>query len=116
MDASDVPANAMAAHSSSVIRLSDPDLERSLAAAMLTLRVLSRVRVVWRNTCLHRSVAQSLVLRKCGRTAVLRIGVRVREGGGPVTDVQAHAWVSYDGPGLVEPPHSGFRELRASRR
>jgi hypothetical protein len=42
----------------------------------------------WRNTCLYRSVAECLVLRRYGVPAVLRIGVRNETG-----DIEAHAWV-----------------------
>jgi len=42
----------------------------------------------WRNTCLYRSVAECLVLRRYGVPAVLRIGVKNDTG-----DIEAHAWV-----------------------
>lgn len=48
----------------------------------------------WRDTCLYRSVAECLVLRRHGVPAVLRIGVREassREG------IEAHAWVERPG-------------------
>jgi hypothetical protein len=58
-------------------------------SALRLLRVLSRLPgSPWRNTCLYRSVAECLVLRRYGVPAVVRIGVR-NEGAG----VEAHAWV-----------------------
>ena len=42
----------------------------------------------WRNTCLYRSVAECLVLRRYGVPATLRIGVKNGSG-----DIEAHAWV-----------------------
>jgi hypothetical protein len=58
-------------------------------AAMLLLKALARLPgSPWRNTCLYRSVAECLVLRRYGVPAMLRIGVK--NGGG---DIEAHAWV-----------------------
>ena len=58
-------------------------------AAMLLLKVLARLPgSPWRNTCLYRSVAECLVLRRYGVPAMLRIGVKHGEG-----DIEAHAWV-----------------------
>jgi len=58
-------------------------------AAMLLLRALARLPgSTWRNTCLYRSVAECLVLRRYGVPAVLRIGVKNGSG-----DIEAHAWV-----------------------
>jgi len=58
-------------------------------SAMLLLRVLARLPGSrWRNTCLYRSVAECLVLRRYGVPATLRIGVRNGTG-----DIEAHAWV-----------------------
>jgi len=42
----------------------------------------------WRNTCLYRSVAECLVLRRYGIPAIVKIGVKGAEG-----DIEAHAWV-----------------------
>lgn len=50
----------------------------------------------WRNTCLYRSAAETLVLRRYGVPAVLCIGVKSEDGG-----IVAHAWVrrtDRDGP------------------
>lgn len=58
-------------------------------AAMLLLRGLARLPgSPWRNTCLYRSVAECLVLRRYGVPATLRIGVKNGDG-----DIEAHAWV-----------------------
>ncbi|HEV7590073.1 MAG TPA: lasso peptide biosynthesis B2 protein [Longimicrobium sp.] len=58
-------------------------------AALLLLRALARLpRSPWRNTCLYRSVAETLVLRRYGVPAILRIGVKNGAG-----DIEAHAWV-----------------------
>jgi hypothetical protein len=58
-------------------------------AAMLLLRALARLPGArWRNTCLYRSVAECLVLRRYGVPAILKIGVRNGAG-----DIEAHAWV-----------------------
>ena len=43
----------------------------------------------WRNTCLYRSAAECMVLRRYGIPAVLKIGVRSEDGG----EIAAHAWV-----------------------
>lgn len=66
-----------------------PVPRRATGAALLLLRVLARVPGGrWRNTCLFRSVAECLVLRRYGVPAVVKIGVRSGEG-----DIEAHAWV-----------------------
>ena len=58
-------------------------------AAMLLLKALARLPgSPWRNTCLYRSVAECLVLRRYGVPAMLRIGVKNGDG-----DIEAHAWV-----------------------
>jgi hypothetical protein len=58
-------------------------------SAMLTLRALARLPgSPWRNTCLYRSVAECLVLRRYGVPATLKIGVKNGSG-----DIEAHAWV-----------------------
>lgn len=67
-------------------------------SAMLLLRALARLpRSPWRNTCLYRSVAECLVLRRYGVPATLMIGVKNGTG-----DIQAHAWVvRADRPGAA---------------
>lgn len=56
----------------------------------------------WRNTCLYRSVAECLALRRYGVPAVVRIGVRAGDRPGD-TPILAHAWVVTD-PGAEPPP------------
>ncbi len=69
-------------------------------AARATLRLLARLpRSPWRNTCLYRSVAECLALRRYGVPARLRIGVAAGAPG-TVVDVAAHAWVEVDGVAL----------------
>jgi hypothetical protein len=61
-------------------------------SAFLLLRMLGRVPgSPWRSTCLYRSIAECLVLRRHGVPAVLRIGVRNE--GPPANAIVAHAWV-----------------------
>lgn len=61
----------------------------AVRAALTGVRWLARVpRSPWRNTCLYRSVAECLVLRRYAVGAVVRIGVRSDEG-----EIGAHAWV-----------------------
>ena len=69
-------------------------------AANHLLRVLARLPGGrWRNTCLYRSVAECLVLRRYGVPAVVKIGVRTQTG-----DIEAHAWVvRADRPDAAEP-------------
>lgn len=74
------------------IRASDADPRSARRAARHTLRLLARLPLSpWRNTCLYRSIAECMILRRAGRSAVLELGVR-REGEGP-EDIAAHAWV-----------------------
>jgi hypothetical protein len=56
----------------------------------------------WRNTCLYRSVAECLALRRYGVPAVVRIGVRTADGPG-TQPILAHAWVVTD-PAAEPPP------------
>lgn len=61
----------------------------AMGVAMLLIKALSRIPgSPWRNTCLYRSVAECLVLRRYGVPATLKIGVRSGSG-----DIEAHAWV-----------------------
>ena len=61
----------------------------AVGAAMLLLKALARLPgSPWRNTCLYRSVAECLVLRRYGVPAVVKIGVRSGD-----ADIEAHAWV-----------------------
>jgi hypothetical protein len=67
--------------------------EGAIRAGRFWLRQLARIPGgVWRNTCLFRSVAECLVLRRRGVDARLRIGVG-READGII----AHAWVQRPG-------------------
>lgn len=62
----------------------------AVGAAMVLLKALARLPgSPWRNTCLYRSVAECLVLRRYGVPATLHIGVR----SGERADIEAHAWV-----------------------
>jgi hypothetical protein len=105
----------------------------ALRVAFSALRVLARLRRLggpWRNTCLYRSVAGCLVLRRHGSVATLRLGARASRaetgasvtGMGSSTDVSAaapghvgvsaHAWVEDAcGRPLVESP-DGHTPLR----
>lgn len=66
----------------------------------------------WRNTCLYRSVAECLALRRYGVPAVVRIGVRA--GRGDETPIVAHAWVVRDPAAEPAPPdHMNPFALRA---
>jgi len=61
----------------------------AVGVAMVLLKALARLPgSPWRNTCLYRSVAECLVLRRYGVPAVLQIGVRSGD-----DDIEAHAWV-----------------------
>ena len=61
-----------------------------VGAALILLKVLGRIPgSPWRNTCLYRSVAECLVLRRYGVSAIVKIGVRT----GDEADIEAHAWV-----------------------
>jgi hypothetical protein len=85
----------------------------TVRVALLAVRVLARVPgLPWRNTCLYRSVAECLALRRYGVPAVVRIGVRAGEGA--ETPVVAHAWVVAD-PSAEPPPPDRMRpfSLRA---
>lgn len=69
----------------------------------------------WRNTCLYRSVAECLALRRYGVPAVVRIGVRAADGPGR-QPILAHAWVVTD-PSAEPPPPDRMQpfDLRAAR-
>lgn len=66
----------------------------AVRAAKATVRVLARVPgLPWKNTCLYRSVAECLALRRYGVPAVVRIGVKHDPDSGQIL---AHAWVVPD--------------------
>lgn len=75
------------------------DAARASRAGVRLLAVLPRS--PWRNTCLYRSVAECLALRRYGVPAVVRIGVR--SGGEGEDPILAHAWVVAD-PAAEPPP------------
>jgi hypothetical protein len=69
-----------------------PGADDAVLASRRALRLLGRIpRSPWRNTCLFRSVAECLVLRRYGVGARLRIGVGREEPG--AEGIVAHAWV-----------------------
>jgi Transglutaminase-like superfamily len=73
-------------------------------AAVLAVRVLAAVPgSPWRYTCLYRSVAECLALRRFGVPAVVRIGVRSATGA-PDSAILAHAWVVMDPDAEPAPP------------
>ncbi len=73
---------------------------RVARGALHRLARLQRLGGPWRDTCLQRSVAACLVLRRHGTQAVLKVGARA------ATDaITAHAWVeAADGRVLAESP------------
>lgn len=74
----------------------------AVGAAVYTVALLGRIPgLPWRNTCLYRSVAECLVLRRYGVPAFVRIGVRTEQG--PEGPVAAHAWVARAGEDGAEP-------------
>jgi hypothetical protein len=65
----------------------------AVSAAVRTVALLSRLpRSPWRNTCLYRSTAECLVLRRYGVPALVRIGAR-RDDAANGGEILAHAWV-----------------------
>lgn len=77
-------------------------------AALSAVRRMHRFLPV-RRTCLTESLAGLGLLRSLGWPARLRIGVR-----GPVTPVEAHAWLEVEGRSL-DPASSGYTELGRPR-
>jgi hypothetical protein len=82
----------------------EPELPRGvIRASRAGIRLLAAVPgSPWRNTCLYRSVAECLALRRYGIPAVVRIGVRAGEGS--ETPIVAHAWVVRDPAAEPAPP------------
>jgi hypothetical protein len=62
----------------------------------------------WRDTCLYRSIAECLVLRRYGVPAFVRIGVRNENP--PHGRIMAHAWVVRAGDDGA-PPEATHNEL-----
>jgi hypothetical protein len=73
-------------------------------------KVLLRLPLIWRRTCLRRSAVLVALLRREGRDANVVIGVRRSEEGA----LEAHAWVHCDGvePFLEDAPTRAFAVLR----
>ncbi|HEX5727383.1 MAG TPA: lasso peptide biosynthesis B2 protein [Longimicrobiaceae bacterium] len=64
----------------------------AVRSALFLVRLLARLPgSPWRDTCLYRSVAECLVLRRYGVPALVRIGVRNESP--PHGPIVAHAWV-----------------------
>jgi hypothetical protein len=71
--------------------------DSGLAVGMsrFTLRLLGRLPFLpWRNTCLYRSVAECLVLRRYGVACRVQLGIE-RDSAAP-DSIKAHAWVERD--------------------
>lgn len=62
-------------------------------------RVLTRLPPPWRRTCLKRAVVLHYLVRRAGRAAELRIGVRRDEHDA----LAAHAWLARDNVPYLEP-------------
>jgi hypothetical protein len=111
----DARADAAASTGAGVTADPHPSAEAprgAVGAAVRTVALLSRLpRSPWRNTCLYRSAAECLVLRRYGVPALVRIGVRgdgEPDGGG----ILAHAWVVRAGePALPEASPGGHTPL-----
>ena len=88
----------------------DPEIVARIAVGA-TQRLARLPLPVWRNTCLYRSVAESLALRWSGVDARVMIGVR--NANPPLGRIEAHAWVVRgDGP----EGHAGYQPLSSSRQ
>lgn len=75
----------------------------SVRAARGVVRVLSAMPgSPWKDTCLYRSVAECLALRRYGIPAVVRIGVKA--GDDAQNPILAHAWVVRDPESEPAPP------------
>lgn len=72
-------------------------------------RVLNRLPPPWRRTCLKRAVVLHYLVRRAGRAAELRIGVRRDEHDA----LAAHAWLARDDVPYLEPgaDHVGSYQL-----
>ncbi|HEX7050414.1 MAG TPA: lasso peptide biosynthesis B2 protein [Longimicrobiales bacterium] len=84
-----------------------PGERAAVRTAHRALRVLSRLPLSpWRNTCLYRSVAGCLAVRRLGGAATLRLGARRDPETG---EVVAHAWL--EGYPDEPAPGAGYRVL-----
>jgi hypothetical protein len=75
----------------------DPSLDETALAAWVD-RLLGRLPGPWHRTCLKRAVVLYYLVRRGGRPAELRIGIR-RDAGGTLA---AHAWLVRDGTPVLE--------------
>ena len=73
-----------------------------------TEALLRRLPPPWRYTCLRRGIVLYYLLRKSGREATLRIGVR-RDAAGQFV---AHAWLTRRGALLLEPASNQPEQYR----
>ena len=86
--------------------IQDPEL--AVAVSRFTLRLLSRLPFLpWRNTCLYRSVAECLTLRRYGVACRVQLGVEL-DTAAPET-INAHAWVERKDQPLGNVSHTPLR-------
>jgi hypothetical protein len=92
-------------------RAVQPDrAETAVLHSRRALALLARLpRSPWRNTCLFRSVAECLVLRRYGVAAHVQIGVR--HDPGSADGVAAHAWVVVGAASARDPSADQFQPL-----
>ena len=72
-------------------RMPDPSVDDPALAEWVD-RVLNRMPMPWKRTCLKRALVLHYLLHRAGRPAELRIGVRRDEH----NDLAAHAWLVRD--------------------
>lgn len=88
------------------------EVETALRVGLALLARLARLRSpFWKNTCLYRSILECVLLRRSGRPAVVRIGVR--QGEGATGAIAAHAWVEVGGRPWDEQAYA-FSPLRGA--
>lgn len=92
-----------------------PDMARlGASTAHRVLARLARLRPErWRSTCLYRSAAECLVLRRLGHPARVVIGVGSDDG---ALGVMAHAWVECEGLDCLSTRGDAELERMAVRR
>ena len=84
----------------------DPEL--AVGVSRFTLRLLSQLPILpWRNTCLYRSVAECLILRRYGIACRVQLGVE-RDSAAPDA-INAHAWVEREDQLLGTVSHALLR-------
>jgi len=84
------------------------DVALAVRTSRFTLRLLGRLPLLpWRNTCLYRSVAECLVLRRYGIACRVQLGVE-RDSAAPAA-ITAHAWVERDDRRLGNVSHTPLR-------